>query len=516
MVMNFRLWDHATDTELDVTCDITYTYEENQSFGLPSDPFVFPFTTNPAQVGFVGTVNELWSVAGNWVGNALPTVGDIAVINAPCHLDQDAEVLQLVVSDNQSLTVMEGYTLTAGSIVSDVPSKLVVADGGQLVCDDVEGVYATIQKFVEGYGEGDDKWSFIASPLVEGVSHNDVGNLVNEDGYDLYSFDQTFELEWRNYKKSSLTLNPGEGYLYANTTDAVLEFSGELNSTVDEVPLYYDSDYNLAGWNLIGNPYTFNVYADRSYYVLNEEGTAINPVPASGQDVITPCTGIMVKASSVNESVRFSPTAPSGKRGTLKLLVSSAERGASSDCAIISFNSDDVLTKYVFNNNNPKLSISEGGKDYAIAAAEMQGELPISFKASKNGVYTLSANASNIEFEYLHLIDNLTGNDVNLLETPSYSFNARTTDYATRFKVVFICGDANDDNETFAYYNGTEWVFNNEGEAILQVYDSLGRVMCSETIYGKTVKNLNGLGVGVYMIRLVSGNNVKMQKIVVK
>lgn len=516
MVMNFRLWDHATDTELDVTCGITYTYVENQSFGLPSNPYVFPFTTNLTQVGFVGTVNELWSVAGNWVGNVLPTNEDIAVINAPCHLDQDAEVLQLVVSDNQSLTVMEGYTLTAGSIASDAATKLIVADGGQLVCDNMEGVYATIQKSVEGYGTGEGNWYFIASPLVEGTSHGDVGNLVNEDGFDLYIFDQTEELEWRNYKiHDDMTLNPGEGYLYANKSDAILEFSGELNGAVCEVPLYYDPSYILAGWNLIGNSNTFNVYADRSYYVLNEDRTALDPIPVSKANAITPCTGIMVKASSANEKACFSPTVSAGKQEYLRLVVSSSERVSSSDCVVISLNPNDALEKYVFNDRGPKLAVSKGGKEYAIATAEMRDELSVSFKANKNGEYMLSVDASDMEFEYLHLVDNLTGDEVNLLETPNYSFNARLTDYTTRFKIVFD-SDASNSSESFAYFNGLEWVVKNEGVALLQVVDLSGRVIYSEVINGSVAKCFDAISEGVYMVRLMSSNDMKVQKIVVK
>lgn len=516
MEMNFRLWDHATESELDVTCDVTYTFEADETYGLPSSPFVFPFTTNPAQVVFNGTVNEQWSLAGNWEGNALPSTTDIAVINAPCQLDQNAEVLQLVVNDEKSLTILDGYTLTAGSIDSDVATKLVIADGGQLVCEATEGVFATVQKFVEGYGEGSDKWCFIASPLVEGTAHTDVGNLVNVDGYDLYAFDQaaTDGLEWRNFKDNELTLDPGEGYLYANTTNVTLGFAGELNSTVTEVPLSYGSEYTQAGWNLIGNPFTRNAYADRSYYVLDEAGVAVNPVPASEAEAIGPCTGILVKASGEGEQVSFSPTAPTGGKGNLRMVVSSATRESSSDCAIVSFNPNDALAKFVFRNNGPKLTIPQEGNEYAIVSAEKEGELPVNFKASDNGHYTLNVNVSHVDMEYLHLIDNLTGNDVNLLETPSYSFDARVTDYASRFKIIFICRDANEDNEAFAYYNGTEWVINYEGQAVLQLVDTKGRILLCK--YGVHTVSTAGMVPGVYMFRLVNGDDVKTQKIVVR
>ena len=49
----------------------------------------------------------------------------------------------------------------------------------------------------------------------------------------------------------------------------------------------------------------------------------------------------------------------------------------------------------------------------------------------------VTVNPEEVEFSYLHLIDNLTGNDVDLLATPSYSFEAKTTDYDLRFKLVF-------------------------------------------------------------------------------
>ena len=54
----------------------------------------------------------------------------------------------------------------------------------------------------------------------------------------------------------------------------------------------------------------------------------------------------------------------------------------------------------------------------------------------------------------------MTGKDVDLLETPSYTFEAKTTDYASRFKLVFVCGDANDDND-FAFYSNGNWIINN-------------------------------------------------------
>ena len=68
----------------------------------------------------------------------------------------------------------------------------------------------------------------------------------------------------------------------------------------------------------------------------------------------------------------------------------------------------------------------------------------VSFKAKENGTYTISVDVDNVEMDYLHLIDNLTGDDVDLLAAgpstgsgASYTFTAKTTDDANRFKLVF-------------------------------------------------------------------------------
>lgn len=518
MVMTFKLWDHVNQTEVDVTCDVAYTFVPDDHFGLPRDPYVFPFTTNSTQFIFNGTVNSLWSLPGNWEANAIPSNYDLVIINAPCQLDQDAEVHRVVVNDGQSLSVMGGFTLTTNSIVSDDATKLIINDGGQLFCDNTEGVYATVQKFVEGYGEGTDNWCFIASPLVVGTSHTTIENLVNVDGYDLYAFDQTQELEWRNFKNNDLTMDPGAGYLYANAEDVVLGFAGELNSTVENVALGYGSNYTQKGWNLIGNPFTYNVYADRSYYVLNEEGTAVNPIAASEDNAITPCTGILVKATAAGETVGFSLNAPAGKLGNLKLMVSSVARGASSDCAIISFNPDDALAKFVFQNNGPKLSIPQEGTDYAIVATDVKGELPVNFKAYENGKYTISFSASKVEMNYLHLIDNMTGADVDLLRTSSYSFEARTTDYESRFKLVFaVDGGPSTNSGPFAYFcDGNIIITDAEVGAMLQIVDVTGRIVVSCEGDALNRVSTSGMTPGVYVLHLVNGDNVRVQKIMVK
>ncbi|MBQ1585493.1 MAG: T9SS type A sorting domain-containing protein, partial [Muribaculaceae bacterium] len=184
------------------------------------------------------------------------------------------------------------------------------------------------------------------------------------------------------------------------------------------------------------------------------------------------------------------------------------------DRAIVRFGEGSQLPKFQLNPNHTKVYIPQDNKDYAIVNATEMGEMPVSFKAENNGSYILSINAEEVSFAYLHLIDNKTGDDVDLLATPSYSFEARTTDYANRFRLVFATGDnSNDDN--FAFFSNGSFVINNEGMATVQVIDVNGRILSSESINGCANVSVNAAA-GVYMIRLVNGENVKVQKVVVR
>ena len=388
-------------------------------------------------------------------------------------------------------------------------------------------IYPWLQKSVVGYGESNDKWVFIASPLAENTAPITVDNMITETEYDLYRFNQSAAMEWQNYKThtSDFVLANGQGYLYANAVDVNLIFKGTFNENeTEEIGLIYDAGNPCAGWNLIGNPFPIQAYANRSYYVLNEDGTGIEPVAVSSEVAIEPCTGVMVKveASETNPKVTFSKTAPDsqGNQGVLQIAVAqnNTRGNAVQDKAIVSFNEGDALGKFVFNEDNAKIWIPRGNEDFAIVCAESTSEMPLNFKAKENGAYTISVNPESVEMEYLHLIDNLTGTDVDLLQTPEYTFDSKKSDYASRFKLVFAANEEDGPStgsETFAFYNGNEWVINNTGEATLQIVDMTGRVMSSEPINGNATMNLNQMP-GVYMLRLINGDSVKVQKVVVR
>ena len=153
--------------------------------------------------------------------------------------------------------------------------------------------------------------------------------------------------------------------------------------------------------------------------------------------------------------------------------------------------------------------------------------MPVRFKAAENGEYTISVNPEGVEMEYLHLIDNLTGNDIDLLQTPYYTFEGRTTDYANRFKLVFRAGEGAGEaaSESFAYISDGELIINtgdscNAGDAFnasLQVFDVLGHQLFSKELSTfHSPLSVFHLPSGVYVFRLINGNEVKTQKLVIE
>ncbi len=361
----------------------------------------------------------------------------------------------------------------------------------------------------------------ITSPLNAEVSPENVLNMTNDD-YDLYYFDQDKDLEWINYKGAdgNFNLEAGKGYLYANSTGADITFVGAPYNGNGEVTLTKtnNTSADFQGWNLVGNPFQQTAYIDREeYYVMN---------PADGAEIIAgegneigPMQGIFVIAANNNEKVTFSTENP-GKAKSLVINVNK-DRGPVVDRAIVRLGEGGLLPKFMLNESHTKLYIPQDDKEYAVVSADDKtNEIPLNFKASEEGTYTLKFNTEDVETGYLHLIDNLLGNDVDLMAHPSYTFDARLSDYASRFRLVFSDTFANSNENmidgSFAIVNNGNLIINGiEGKATLEMIDITGRIISAEIINGSYNKAIK-VKAGVYTLRLIQGENIKTQKIVVE
>ena len=432
-------------------------------------------------------------------------------------------LVDLVAANTNVRNVMQ---FNAGSSTTD-PLFACYASANQepvYLYEKVESAEYTLE--ITGYTDDSEKTGYhlIASPVF--VDPYLVG--MADGDFDLYSFDQSEEEEWRNYEAGSFTmLEPGKGYLYAKkATDNVQTYYFNLSGTPyvgdGYIDLAYDANEGVSfpGLNLIGNPFGEEATLNIPYYRMNSTGSGLEAVNET-ESPVNVMEGVFVYAEYnaeygyVTNYAQFTPNGNTSGGGGMKINLT-RNRGTAIDNAIVRFDEGQQLPKFQLFENSTKLYIPQGNEDYAIVRSAAQGEMPVSFRASENGTYTIAVEAENVDMNYLHLIDNMTGADVDLLATPNYTFEARTNDYTSRFRLVFSANGIDEQTaETFAFFNGTSWTVSNTGDATLQVVDITGRIVSSETINGNATISLNQ-SAGIYMLRLVNGNDVKVQKVVVR
>jgi len=474
--------------------------------------------------------DHLWSNAENWANDVKPT-GESAqvIITADVIVDEDACVFSLCDAVLCDLTIQTSKRLIVNdNLVWSQGGNLILENRAQLVYDDP--VQVTVQKKIAAYDENRNQWNLIASPVQQDVMPSyDNGFLTDPaTGYALtYYVEATHQ--WVDFKDTEFPIVNGQGYLYANALDTTLLFEGLTygSGVPHEVALdYHAANGGLAGCNFVGNPFACNAFADRSYYLLDEECNAIVPYAFSAATPLPPCAGLIVKANANNESVSFSREAPASSHNQryLHFAVTLPNNPHNIlDHAMVSFNEGDNLEKFALYQETPLLYFTQDDKDLTILSIDSVDVLPMKFIAVENGTFTLHFEVEAAELSFLHLIDNMTGANIDLLATPTYTFNATTNDYASRFKLVFDphFGVEEDGPSTssgaFAYVANGEIVINGITDACnasVQMVDMTGRVIvCSDV-----ARNVSTMGIapGVYVLRLVTKAGVRTQKILIE
>lgn len=505
----------------------TYLTDGTYTYNLYQDGT--PIAQNLTETTYDASLNDdaanLFTVKTKFYG------GETAASNAIGFAKGTASVANLEMAANDQMTITDGSKLTVnGTMSNSNAANLVLEDGAQLFHSGSD-VYATVKKGIAAYTTEKNGWNFIASPIATQLETATIDGLIPENEettFDLYKYNEPNH-KWYNYKPKTDNAEPGfaidpkTGYLYASSENTTLSFAGKLHSasSVSSNTLSYSADV-LKGFNLVGNPLPFNAYVSKSYYKMNDERTNIEAV-TSNSETVAPCTGIIVETTGENESVIFSQTPMQwSNRGQLQIAVAenkldrdgSSTSAAQVDNAIISLNEADPLQKFVFNEDNAKLYIPNGDKEYAIVSTEAKGEMPLNFKPTQDGTFTLTVLPESVKMGHLFLIDNMTGTHINLLTTPNYTFEAKTDDYESRFKLLFAAA-----NEETAENESVGFIINGQfqsiiGQGLLQVIDLNGRILRSSN--ETDCIGLDGLTAGVYVIRFITSNSVRTQKIVVE
>ena len=352
------------------------------------------------------------------------------------------------------------------------------------------------------------------------------------------------------------TLVPGKGYLMATKQETLLRCKGTLNNGDVSIAVTTDGPYRT-GYNFLGNPYQsyldFDAFAagnlglwdggsvtNASYIMLDKDGYTNYAYNASENSFLAnrylhPHQGFMIIVKGSGTTATFdntmrNTTATAAFRDEhinyplVNLIVTEAD--GKRDLTTVELGRPDkggAFKAYDLHRGKGCIYTHYEDNDYAIAFTKPGiTEVGIRFETTDNESFTMTWDTENGEFAYLHLIDNMTGADIDCLSATEYRFSATPDDYKSRFRLVFDYTGIEENEEdgpstgsgTFAFQMGDELVVN--GEGTLEVIDMLGRVIKTETLNGIQSTTTSPTTAGVYVLRLKNKEGRKVQKIVIR
>lgn len=473
------------DVTIDPTQNVWIIFDNVSGAGYPA----------AACADAAGDVNGRWvGLSGTWSDLANAGMSGYAWMIRAIVEDYDAYGSSVTTTD-------ETYTLTNLTPATTYTAQV------RAICGGTDGESAwvstvfTTETFTMTKNIVANSWYALSSP-VNTPNVTDVTNLTDGD-YDFYRYNEVTST-WENYKahRSSnfTTFENGRGYIYRNSTGNDLTFTGVPNTATDyPYLLTAEGSGDLAGFNLLGNPYATDYNYSGVCYNLTEKGTW--KVNATGYDIPV-CEAILIKVESETPcSFTSSKSAPKA----VEALAFTVSGNGYEDVTYAMLEEGEGLTKVAhLADEAPALSIPVDGSNYAIAYLGYEVEsFPLTLNVQA-GEYTIALNNQISGLSYCHLLDKETGKETDLLKG-AYTFKANGN--SDRFTVLL---NASLENGEIAIWNGNSWIVN--GEGTLQVFDVMGRRVYNQEVAGQSSLNTDELATGVYVIRL----GEKSQKIVVK
>lgn len=556
----------------------TYLVTAMNSDGCISDGTTVVINEDSPPITWIGTAGNEWNNAGNWDLLEIPDaycdvvipINEVVIIGT----ETPAACKSLSIGAGAVLTIESGKTLTVyGTLTNNatITGLIMKSDAGGTasLIHNTANVPATFERYMNDadWTNWRDGWHFVSSPVaLQAISPNFTVDPASD--YDFYSWYEPSNL-WVNFKNninpptwstantinnglvnSSSNLLAGKGYMVAYNAADVKVFSGNLNVanlTVQDLTITGTSNASRS-WHLLGNPFSSALTWDAGSAwnftniagvakIWNEALQAYSDLTSTPASSIPATNGFMVQASTGTGSL----TLPAAKRvhsaqafykntvsiPRIVLLASPIDRSSgqqSTVCFIPEATEDfDLMfdSEFLAGYAPRFYSISDDFKLSTNSLPSMNDEIVIPFGFVKNSASAYSIELSEtIQGQTLYLSD-LKTNAVHILnDNPVYNFNSEEGDDPNRFLLYFgTVGIGNQtDAENFRTYfsGGNLYMMIHDGKAVLEVFDILGRIVQSKTIFGEGLHSQPfNQPSGLYIVRLLGKNGAKTVKIIV-
>ncbi len=359
-------------------------------------------------------------------------------------------------------------------------------------------------------------------------------------------------------------LLPATGYLANCLKDTIFHLSGSLNAgnILKDNLTYTNSDPNLSGWNLVGNPYisylnwnsesilkqnidpvlyTWNS-TNFAYYLSGAREYSLN----GGNNWISPKDGFLVKAKTnqtgsilfTNQAQHFVPTAKYSKVPSYPLIHITLSNAQYSDEAVIrylseateEFDSDvDAVKLFSLNSDVPQIYTSTplntllAINSLPVAKNEIM-DLPIMLTVGTQGIYTISFGLQNMDTTQIYLNDVVTGTLINLNDNPVYMFVHDSTQLENRFRILInpvISDIENPDGnlakENIEIYSAQNVVFANVQQNAptyrFEIFDLRGQLIYTEICSSNHIQLKMNQPAGCYVVKITSGKSVTTKRV---
>ncbi len=519
-----------------------------------SDSDENPYVINLSGTGTItsaswqGTISSDWTNSSNWSGNTVPNAGfDVTIPAAATHqpainADDIGYCNDITIESEANLTInARGSISISGNLTNNGTFNInssASGEGSLLVSGSLSGTGTyNVQRYLSG-----SQWHLVTSPITAGTAG------VFEDIW-LRPYDESTNAFGDYITPTATPLPTGQGFSVWADANETRTFTGTINhGSTGALSLQLTGAAGPnTGWNLMGNPYPSSIDWDaasgwsRTYmadavYVWNSSqyATYVGGIGANGGSrYIAPGQGFFLQATNVgssvtmdngirlHNSVSFLKNTQSDPESSIRISVS-ADGYQDENVIVIreadAFAYDPLVDAYKLpgSADAPQMHIEKDDfSELSIASFPHIQDIEdkvLNIDYALEGTHTLLWSHTCTE-NTPALLDQQTGQ---IIEPGSnYTFTASFSDMEDRFVFATDLLSIQDKINTLDMweYNNTVFVKSNTNDSQISVINMQGVEVYSNT--GNTF-NLNHLSPAMYVVKVKSGEQTRIEKIVIK